>query len=146
MTPVIDRLMAKVKKDENGCWVFQGARSKAGYGYIGMGGKADGTAPTHRVTYLHFKGPIPESLVLDHLCRNRACCNPEHLEPVTRKENTRRGLRGPGWGERDITHCKRGHEFTPENTYRSKVGRVCRACKLARDAERYAAANRKEAA
>lgn len=88
---------------------------------------------THRVTYTELVGPIPEGLDLDHLCRNRACCNPEHLEPVERVENVRRGLRGPGYGAL-ITHCKRGHEFAPWNLARSRGEgfRICRSCHRAR--------------
>lgn len=82
----------------------------------------------HRWAYLHFVGKIPAGLDLDHLCRNRWCVNPEHLEPVTRSENLTRGYaaRGPK------TYCKHGHRFDPENTFqRSDGGRGCRACRTA---------------
>ena len=119
--------MAKVVVDESGCWIFTGALSE-GYGTIGRGRRGEGNVRAHRVTYERLVGPVPEGLDLDHLCRNRACCNPAHLEPVTRSENARRGAR---WDVRP-THCKNGHEFTPENTYQKQKQRVCRACHNAR--------------
>ncbi len=69
-----------------------------------------------------FKGPIPEGLELDHLCRVRHCVNPDHLEAVTHRENIRRGLGGPR------SHCINGHEFTPENTSLKRGWQACRAC------------------
>jgi hypothetical protein len=80
----------------------------------------------HRYIYELFSGPIPVGLVLDHLCRVRHCVNPEHLEPVTIAENVRRGLKG-----RMVTHCPKGHEYTPENTY-TYNRRECRRCKIDR--------------
>lgn len=88
----------------------------------------------HRWAYEHFVGPIPEGLHLDHLCRVRRCVNPAHLEPVTLAENVRRGERATK------THCKNGHEFTPENTIRrNKPGRECRTCANAAQRKRKAA-------
>jgi hypothetical protein len=81
------------------------------------------TIGAHRLSYAAFIGPIPEGLTLDHLCRNRRCVNPWHLEPVTMLENNRRGFYA------SKTHCKHGHEYTPENTYRKPNGRRdCRIC------------------
>ena len=84
----------------------------------------------HRAYYERYVGPIPEGLVIDHLCRNRRCVNPTHLEPVTSAENNLRGL-GPGAVNRRKKACHRGHAFTPENTYHPPSDpkhRMCRAC------------------
>lgn len=92
--PVFERVMARVRVDEtSGCWIFTGAISTSGYGRVGLGARSEGLAQAHRVTYEHLVGPIPEGLDIDHLCRVRACVNPAHLEPVTRRENCRRGAR-----------------------------------------------------
>lgn len=86
----------------------------------------------HRVAYELTRGPIPAGMEIDHLCRVRSCVNPDHLEAVTRGENLRRG-RGKTGAQ---THCKRGHELTPENTYRyvNRRGYVCRHCRQCRRA------------
>lgn len=130
LTPAIDRLLTRCVETPSGCWEFTGATDAAGYGRIGLGRRIDGTAMTHRVTYEFFVSEVPESLDLDHLCRNRACCHPWHLDPVPRAVNVSRGLRRKGY--RDKTHCKQGHEYTPENTYIKRKGsgtqRACKAC------------------
>jgi hypothetical protein len=116
----LDRLMANVDKAD--CWTFRGAL-RNGYGALGIDGR---TVYAHRYAYERLVGPIPDGLVIDHLCRNRACCNPAHLEPVRQQINCQRGERA---GER-VTECKRGHAYTPENTYRNPQGyRACRTCK-----------------
>lgn len=82
--PVIDRLMDRVREDENGCWIFEGCRTKDGYGQIKDGGRLK---YVHRVAYEHFNGPIGPGLDIDHLCFVRACVNPDHLRAVTNKQN-----------------------------------------------------------
>lgn len=120
---IAERLEDKIVRRVDGCWEWVAGKTGGGYGFIHIDGRPK---LAHRVMYELHVGPIPQALQIDHLCRNRACVNPDHLDPVSSAENTRRGLaaRGP------ITHCKRGHEFTPENTGRhSKTGaRVCRKC------------------
>src|SRR4051794_34806212 len=83
----VARRMAKVHKADSGCWEWQGGRNRSGYGRTGTG--TVGETGAHRWFYQHLVGPIPEGLVLDHLCRNPACVNLAHLEPVTVLENTR---------------------------------------------------------
>jgi hypothetical protein len=75
--------------DRTGCWLWDGYISTTGYGSIKFQGRI---GSVHRLSYESFVGPIPEGLQIDHLCRVRACCNPEHLEPVTSRENTIRGF------------------------------------------------------
>ena len=88
---VLNRFMAKVEVRKSGCcWQWTGSHNKGGYGNLKVAGQAQ---IAHRLSYEHFIGPIPEGKQLDHLCRNPACVNPEHLEVVSNAENTRRGNR-----------------------------------------------------
>jgi len=127
--PVKERLLEKVVAGPNGCIVWVGAKDRSGYGRINVKERA---RLAHRISYQHLVGEIPDGLELDHLCRNPSCINPNHLEPVTRKVNTDRGLCAETHRKRFAaqTHCKHGHEYTPENTYRApKTGkRHCKTC------------------
>ena len=119
--PLRERLVEKL--DTSGdCWLFTGARAPGGYGRIGYRQR---TMQAHRAAYETFVGPIPAGLHIDHLCGNRACCNPGHLEPVTQAENNRRANR---LRFAHMTHCQRGHEFTAANTGTRPEGRYCRTC------------------
>jgi len=123
--PIPPRFWPRVAKGPD-CWIWTGARrSPGGYGTIRGNGHQ---LLAHRVAYELAIGPIPEGKQLDHLCRNKGCVNPAHLEPVTNRENVLRGV-GPSAVNARKTHCVNGHEFTPENTYREKGGgRACKAC------------------
>lgn len=132
------RFMSKIEVQPNGCWYWIGTITKDGYGVFSTGNNK----LAHRVAYEHFIGEIPEDMHVDHLCHtadptclggrgdpHRRCVRPECLEVVTPSENHRRG-NAPSAINARKTHCDRGHEFTPENTYRPKKGgRECRACR-----------------
>lgn len=111
---------------ESGCWEWVGAVNPAtGYGQTWENGVC---LTPHRMMYQRTKGAIPEGLEIDHLCRNRLCCNPDHLEAVTARVNIARS-NAPNAIVGRTGLCKRGHEFTPENTYtRPNGGRLCRLC------------------
>ena len=146
---VIDRALERIEKTPGGCWVWPGAKSK-GYGRIGWreAGKAH-YASVHRLVYVELVGPIADGLDLDHLCHDpstcvvvaecehRQCCNPAHLEPVSRQVNLLRG--GTVSAERaSVTHCPAGHDYDASNTYTDKLGRrFCRMCVRLRNREYY---------
>lgn len=145
---ILDKLNDLLVVDENNCWLFRGKRGK--YGCLRVTTSAnDAPIHTHRFSYETYKGLIPQGYHIDHLCCEKSCCNPDHLEAVTAKENTirawKKGLCAPvpiersaAWlargrevaanKRRAMTHCKRGHEFNDENTYRKGNWRTCRAC------------------
>lgn len=137
--PLMDRLLRlSLPEPNSGCWLWMAALNVHGYGYMTAGGKARGMRLAHRVAHELFKGPIPEGLVIDHLCRNIICCNPDHLEAVTQAVNIKRGLnvgmtpqcRAAGFAAKAaITHCPHGHEYSKENTAYSRGKRVCKACR-----------------
>jgi hypothetical protein len=132
--PASQRFWEKVEKTR-GCWLWKGAVSGSGYGSFRVG--AGVMISAHHFAYRELVGPVPEGLTIDHTCRNRLCVKPAHLEVVTMGENVRRGGNPAAHNARK-THCKRGHEFTPENTRISGRGRrICLACeRLYRDEHR----------
>lgn len=137
-----ERFWARVdKRGPDECWLWTGPLNRSGYGGLGVRGVRNVGA--HRVAYELQVGPIPDGLHIDHLCRVRHCVNPTHLEPVTPAENMRRGIihERRGAHERAKTHCKQGHEFTPENVVnRSRGGRDCKACHRLREERKRRAA------
>lgn len=127
---VVERFWSKVEKTDS-CWIWHGAISSNGYGNFKSAKYSKSNRiplSTHRFAYKLVKGAIKEGLTLDHLCRNHACVNPEHLEPVTIGENNRRGNGFTGKNYRK-THCKRGHPFDNKNVYLFKGHRYCRECR-----------------
>lgn len=116
-----DRFWDKVHFSKNGCWEWTAANVR-GYGHFGVNRR---NVQVHRLTYVTFVGEIPAGLQIDHLCRNKCCCNPFHLEPVTPRENTIR--------ERRLrTSCPAGHAYTETNTFVRNGQRSCRECQRLR--------------
>lgn len=113
---------------ETGCWWWNGAKNKRGYGTAKQDGK---TVQAHRLTYKLLVENVDDVLVMDHLCRNPSCVNPHHLEPVTHAENIRRGRSA----NREKTHCNNGHPYDEVNTVVISGRRRCRTCKKANDAK-----------
>lgn len=129
----LDYLADRYEISETGCWLWTGGVSAKNYGQISSSRiKSAGTRIAHRFAYELLVGPIPEGLTLDHLCRVRICVNPDHLEPVSSRENTLRGL-APAAENLRKAACIHGHEFTPENTRVSALGhRCCLTCERLR--------------
>ena len=132
----IEKLTERVT--ESGCWIWMG-QLRGGYGRIKLGGRKGKAFSVHRLTYEHFRGPMPEGLEPDHLCRVRCCVNPWHLEAVTHRENGHRGNIGKHLSSR--THCPQGHPYDEVNTlaYQKRSGgrpgvlyRMCRECSRTR--------------
>lgn len=133
------RLFSNSIATTSGCLEWAGGlRGKNGYGCTSVDNR---TVSTHRLAYELVKGPIPPGLEIDHLCRNRRCMNPDHLEAVTTSVNNRRGLSPSLLSQRQRqhyqsrTHCKWGHPFSPENTllrphhqHAQYTVRICREC------------------
>ena len=111
------------------CWQWLGSKYANGYGKLGKAG-----IMAHRIAYELTRGHVPEDMCLDHLCKNRLCVNPDHLEIVTLVENVMRGESQHAKNARK-TACKRGHEFTAENTYirQDRGTRSCKTCQRLND-------------
>lgn len=110
------------------CWVWTGTLNDRGYGTYQLRGVYRGGVKAHRVAFVLANGEIPNGFVIDHLCRNRSCVNPAHMETVSNAVNILRGEGAPAKHARK-THCSKGHEYTPESTKRDSRGsRVCRTC------------------
>lgn len=131
------RFWAKVSPEPNtGCWLWLASLNN-GYGQLGIG--RHGMIRAFRLAYEKLVGPVPEGLELDHViargCVGKLCCNPLHLEPITHRENTLRGV-GPTARNAAKTHCPAGHPYAGDNLHRTARGRFCRACQRARNARR----------
>lgn len=132
----IESFWARVTKKPGGCWEWSASRNGLGYGIVWNGEKL---LLAHRVAFTLTHGPIPRGLVIDHICRNVACVNPEHLQLVTQRENTLRGNSPNAISYRTNT-CRRGHSL--DGTYVKPDGRrQCRQCGAAREAARRRLAN-----
>lgn len=133
----VERFWAKVDTSggPDACWPWTARLDCHGYGRLNITSR---WVMAHRFSYELHVGPIPEGHQLDHLCRNRACQNAKHLEPVTLLENVRRGAAGAYLRAR--THCPQGHPYSGENL-RVEIGkyarRRCRICRSMEDARRY---------
>jgi hypothetical protein len=128
---VRDRFWGRVDRSGE-CWTWTALTNRDGYGRFWFQGRGQ---LAHRVAHVLTIGEIPKGMEVDHLCRNRACVRPSHLEVVTRRENQLRGFGPPGIRARS-THCVHGHPFDDENTRRYKGWRYCRACQRERDRAR----------
>lgn len=135
MTTTLDRFTVKALPLDDGCWLWCGYVMPNGYGQF----RTNDSSLAHRFAYTAHVGPVPDGLDLDHLCRNRWCVNPAHLEPVSRSENLRRGVR-----KLQQQTCKNGHPLSGDNL-KPAGQRQCRACANAanrRYQQRQRAANR----
>ena len=133
--PLDQRILESVVVDPNGCWLWQKYVKPNGYGVLGVPGRSMQHA--HRIAYEVWRGPIPDGLQIDHLCRVRHCCNPDHLEAVTPRTNNLRG-RGPSAKNARAQSCPKGHPYDASNTYHRPdgTGRDCRTCRAAARTDR----------
>jgi hypothetical protein len=127
---MLARFEEKISPEPNsGCWLWDGAINRDGYGNFWLPRQRRGIG-AHRLSYILAVGPVPDGLEIDHLCRMRCCVNPEHMEPVTKAENARRGIVGHNSSAK--THCPQGHAYTADNLVkirtRSRTNRICLTC------------------
>jgi len=135
------RFESRFTVDESGCWLWTWNVKASGYATMSVNNKMEWV---HRLSYEALVGPIPAGLQIDHLCRVHNCVNPEHLEPVTSRENTIRGYAARSAANGGLplssatTSCMLGHERNEVNSYMNAKGLViCRVCQRRRQAEKY---------
>lgn len=127
----IHQFLSKLTITKSGCWEWTASVDSSGYGIFWIGRRIS----SHRFIFEYYYGHICPDLQLDHLCRNRKCSNPLHLEQVTNKENSHRGMSPWGINSRK-TYCIRGHKLTEDNIYRYGSSRVCKTCKQISNSKR----------
>ncbi len=149
--PFKERIKRRTRVDANGCWIWQGKPGSNGYVSVTttLASGARWHTSAHRAAYYFLVGPIPEGLVIDHLCRNPVCVNPDHLEPVTQRENALRSPISMATLNSAKTHCPKGHPYDEQNTVwyvnpggRKTRTRACRTCQ--RESFRRASQRRRE--
>jgi HNH endonuclease len=119
------RLLNHIAAGYGGCWIYTGRTDHKGYGTFGWNGRS---VIAHRAAYLLLVGPIPDGLTIDHLCRVRRCIRPDHLEPVTLRENMSR--------KPPKTHCPQGHPYSGDNVVYKRGYQTCRICRRAQSKPR----------
>jgi len=121
---LLQYLSERIQITHSGCWLWTKSTTKGGYGQFRRDGKQH---YAHIAMYELMRGRVPPGLELDHTCRTRRCCNPDHLDPVPHRENVLRGM-SPSARSARAAHCVNGHKFTAENTIHIQGGRRCRQC------------------
>ena len=138
-TDLVDRCLTPEALEDGECWEWERGKTTGGYGVVRRTGDktSDTTRLVHREAYLIANGEIEAGLQIDHICHNRKCYRPSHLRAVTQRENLlASNSLNITRAFSEQTHCKRGHEFTPENTItrtnpNGRLGRECRTCAYA---------------